>query len=92
MNLPAGLREVLQALSGRTKMATKKQALDDLVSDIDMEELASDPRFRSNGDRVTNREALIEKLSVRFRARSSEEWLEALGKAGMPCGLVQTIA
>ncbi|MEO7119077.1 MAG: CoA transferase [Candidatus Limnocylindrales bacterium] len=55
-------------------------------------ELATDPRFATNGERVTNRGALRTQLAARFGARSSEEWLAALEAAEVPCGLVRDLA
>jgi CoA:oxalate CoA-transferase len=54
-------------------------------------ELAGDPRFRSNPDRVRNREALIPLLRKCFERRSSAEWLAALGTAGVPAGKVRGV-
>ncbi len=58
-----------------------------LCDALGAQELAEDPCFRTNSDRVTNRDALIERLSAIFRTRPSEEWLGVLGRAGVPCGL-----
>ncbi|MBE0615821.1 MAG: CoA transferase [Burkholderiales bacterium] len=55
-------------------------------------ELADDPRFRSNGDRNRNREALVETLQQAFLTRSYEEWEELLTKAGIPVGAINNLA
>lgn len=49
-------------------------------------ELATDPRFRTNPDRVRNRAALVPIVQAIVRGRASREWLEALEAAGIPCG------
>ena len=55
-------------------------------------ELADDPRFRSNGARNRNREALIEKLQQVFLARSYEEWEALLTENGIPVGAINNLA
>jgi crotonobetainyl-CoA:carnitine CoA-transferase CaiB-like acyl-CoA transferase len=53
--------------------------------------LAADPRFASNAERVRNRAVLEPLLAEIFRTASSEEWLRRLGAAGVPCTLVRTL-
>ncbi len=62
-----------------------------LCSAVDREELASDERFASNADRVENREALQALLDEAFAARPGEEWVERLGRAGVPAGEVRSV-
>jgi crotonobetainyl-CoA:carnitine CoA-transferase CaiB-like acyl-CoA transferase len=54
-------------------------------------ELAGDPRFRSNPDRVANRTELVGLLDERTRQRDSAELLEALVAAGVPASPVQDV-
>jgi crotonobetainyl-CoA:carnitine CoA-transferase CaiB-like acyl-CoA transferase len=54
--------------------------------------LASDPRFSTNAARVANRDALVEKLRALTVARSTRDWIEALEKAGVPCGPINGLA
>jgi formyl-CoA transferase len=54
-------------------------------------ELAGDTRFRTNADRVKNREDLIDILKPIFRTRTSAEWLSALEHAGIPCGPINAL-
>jgi crotonobetainyl-CoA:carnitine CoA-transferase CaiB-like acyl-CoA transferase len=49
-------------------------------------ELASDPRFTTNGDRVEAREALIPIIAARFAAKPTAHWLTALEAADVPSG------
>jgi crotonobetainyl-CoA:carnitine CoA-transferase CaiB-like acyl-CoA transferase len=63
-----------------------------LCAALSMPELASDPRFRTNVDRVGAREALRAVLEARFRARPTHEWLEVLTAAEVPVGEVRDIA
>jgi len=54
--------------------------------------LADDPRFASNGDRVANRDELVDTLAARFAERTSGEWLVALDTADVPSGPINDIA
>jgi crotonobetainyl-CoA:carnitine CoA-transferase CaiB-like acyl-CoA transferase len=54
-------------------------------------ELASDPAFATNADRVRNRERLIPQLAGALRARTASEWLAALEAAGVPCAPIRTL-
>jgi crotonobetainyl-CoA:carnitine CoA-transferase CaiB-like acyl-CoA transferase len=55
-------------------------------------ELASDPRFASNGKRVENRAELTRLLQAVFERRSTREWVELLDSAGVPNGPINTVA
>ncbi|MBC7220551.1 CoA transferase [Candidatus Bipolaricaulota bacterium] len=55
-------------------------------------EIASDPRFATNPDRVRNREVLVEILTEVFRGRGGEEWVGELKEAGIPAGRVNTLS
>jgi formyl-CoA transferase/CoA:oxalate CoA-transferase len=54
-------------------------------------ELAGDPRFRTNPDRVTNRSELVALLEERTRERESAELLDALVAAGVPVSPVYDV-
>jgi len=54
-------------------------------------ELADDPRFAKNSDRVENRHELIAILSAIFMTQTTEHWVAALNQADVPCAPVQTI-
>jgi crotonobetainyl-CoA:carnitine CoA-transferase CaiB-like acyl-CoA transferase len=47
-----------------------------------------DPRFTSNGLRVTNRGTLIPLLEAEFMKRPRDEWLKVLNDVGFPCAPV----
>ncbi len=53
--------------------------------------LAEDPRFAENRNRVEHREELTEALSERFGERIADEWVEALGAAGVPVGKIRGV-
>ena len=55
-------------------------------------ELARDPRFRTNADRVRHREALIPLLLPIVAARTQADWLAALEAVQVPCGPINNLA
>jgi crotonobetainyl-CoA:carnitine CoA-transferase CaiB-like acyl-CoA transferase len=57
-----------------------------------LEQLAHDPRFATNPERVRNRDALQPVLARAFRTRRRDEWLAALKAEGVPCGAVRDVA
>ncbi len=54
-------------------------------------ELADDPRYATNPDRVRNRDTLIPRISEVLAAKGCAEWTEILGQAGVPAGPVNTV-
>ena len=63
-----------------------------LCETVALTELPRDARFRTNPDRVANREVLVGLLSARLRERSSEDWLALLAAAGVPAAPVADVA
>ena len=55
-------------------------------------ELAADPRFAKNQDRVRNRAALVPMLEEVMKGRSKAQWLAALEAAKVPCGAINNLA
>ena len=53
--------------------------------------LADDPRFATNGDRVTNRVELLATLRERLAEQTSVAWLAALDAADVPAGPINDI-
>jgi len=53
--------------------------------------LADDPRFRTNKNRVVNRQVLIPILSDLFATESVGVWAARLDAAGIPNGPIQTV-
>ena len=62
-----------------------------LCQAVEKPELANDPRFANNAQRVAHREELIAILQDLFRRRDTASWIKLLGDAGLPCGPVNTI-
>jgi crotonobetainyl-CoA:carnitine CoA-transferase CaiB-like acyl-CoA transferase len=56
------------------------------------EDLATDPRFATNPQRVRNRKELVPVLQEEFLQRRTDEWLPKLRAAGIPCGPINTIS
>jgi crotonobetainyl-CoA:carnitine CoA-transferase CaiB-like acyl-CoA transferase len=54
-------------------------------------ELADDPRYATNPDRVRNRDTLIPRISQALATRGCTEWTEILSRAGVPAGPVNTV-
>jgi crotonobetainyl-CoA:carnitine CoA-transferase CaiB-like acyl-CoA transferase len=55
-------------------------------------ELATDPRFAKNADRVRYRDSLVPLLEVIFKTRLKTDWLSALEAAKVPCGAINNLA
>ena len=51
-----------------------------------------DPRFRINGDRVAHRDELIAAIERVFATEPAEHWLGVLLAAGVPAGMVRSMA
>ena len=51
-------------------------------------ELCADPRFLTNADRVTHNTPLIALIEAEMKKKPKAYWLEAMEKAGIPCGPV----
>ena len=49
-------------------------------------ELAEDPRFASNDERMAHRAELAVELETALAARGVDEWVAVLTEAGVPCG------
>lgn len=59
---------------------------------LDAPDLAADTRYASNAGRVEHRAELVADLARRFAQRPTETWLHRLAAAGVPHGLVNSMA
>jgi len=59
---------------------------------LDQPLLADEPRFADFAARSAHAAELLDRLARAFAARTSAEWLERLGKAGVPCAPVHSVA
>ena len=58
---------------------------------VNRHELISDERFRTNADRTENRSELFPILSEIMSERKTDDWIDALGGIGVPCGPINAM-
>jgi glutaryl-CoA transferase len=56
------------------------------------DDLAADPRFATNPQRVRNRQELVPALQEEFLQRDTGDWLPELRAAGIPCGPINSVS
>ena len=54
-------------------------------------EIAIDPCYRTNKDRVQNRKELISQMNAFTVTRSTQEWIKDLETVGVPCGPINNL-
>jgi crotonobetainyl-CoA:carnitine CoA-transferase CaiB-like acyl-CoA transferase len=59
---------------------------------LGLDGLADDPTLETNAGRVKNRERIVAALSERVREMGAQHWIDRLQSAGVPCGLVRSVA
>jgi len=59
---------------------------------LGLHELAEDDKLRTNAGRLKNRERVAASVADRVKTMKAEHWIDRLGSAGVPCGLVRTVA
>lgn len=59
---------------------------------LGLDDLADDVALETNAGRVENRERLVAALSERVREMDAQHWIDRLQSAGVPCGLVKSVA
>lgn len=64
----------------------------ELCEALGRSELSTDPRFRTNVDRVANRDELVPMLAELTAARTTGHWLTLFETLGIPCSPVNTLA
>jgi crotonobetainyl-CoA:carnitine CoA-transferase CaiB-like acyl-CoA transferase len=55
-------------------------------------DMPADPRFATNPSRVEHDQAVRERIGPVLRSRPRAAWIEALTRAGVPCGAVRSVA
>jgi CoA:oxalate CoA-transferase len=78
-----GVEFVLAALSDRM--------WDSICKAVDGNDLATDPRFLTAGERAENRATLIPLLETKFAKRTAEEWMRIFDHEGVPVGVVNSV-
>ena len=85
--------QVFPTRDGELMVAGGNDRLFALLCDVlELPELITDERFRTNPDRVRNRSELASLVSDRLRERPAAEWLELLKAAGVPAAPVADVA
>nr|WP_314624956.1 CaiB/BaiF CoA-transferase family protein [uncultured Noviherbaspirillum sp.] len=54
-------------------------------------DLADDPRFATNPERVRNRDVLVPLLAHMVKGKTKQEWIDLLEQAGVPCGPINRL-
>jgi len=60
-------------------------------SALGLPDMATDPRFATNGARMANREAMVEAMSTATRTRNTDDWVAIFEKTGVPAGPVKSM-
>jgi crotonobetainyl-CoA:carnitine CoA-transferase CaiB-like acyl-CoA transferase len=85
--------EVFQAQDGLIMICAGNDRLwRSLCEGIDCANLADEPQYRTNADRVREREALKRRLEAVFAGLTVDELVERLEKRSVPCGRVRSVA
>ena len=85
--------QAFAAQDGRLMIAAGNDRLfASLVGALGLPELADDPRFATNADRVAHRDELVPLLADRFAAEPRAHWLAVLGEASVPAAPVQDVS
>ncbi len=58
---------------------------------VNQQHLISDARFSTNAERTANHSELFPILSEIMCERTTEEWIDALGEIGVPCGPINAM-
>ncbi|XP_076827285.1 succinyl-CoA:glutarate CoA-transferase isoform X2 [Brachyhypopomus gauderio] len=58
---------------------------------LSLNELAEDPKYKTNTLRVQHRRDLLDLLAARFSEEPTAEWLRRFEGTGVPCGPINTI-
>jgi crotonobetainyl-CoA:carnitine CoA-transferase CaiB-like acyl-CoA transferase len=59
---------------------------------LGLDDLADDETLETNAGRVKNRDRVVSALSERVSEMGAQHWIDRLQSAGVPCGLVRTVA
>ena len=81
--------EVFETSDGWITIGSAQQNFWEMLCDLlNTAALKTDPRFVTNADRVANNSVLVGILQEKIRLQPSSHWLEAMDRAGIPCGPV----
>jgi crotonobetainyl-CoA:carnitine CoA-transferase CaiB-like acyl-CoA transferase len=84
--------QVFPTRDGELMVAGGNDRLFALLCDVlGLTELVEDERFRTNPERVRNRDSLVGLVTARLRERDTADWLERLTRAGVPAAPVADV-
>jgi len=85
--------QALRTRDGHVTVGGNNQRLwERLCVALGREDLVRDERFASNDARMAHRPALVAELESALVARDTDEWVETLLAAGVPCGAIHDYA
>lgn len=84
--------QTFRTADGYINVAVGSEAIWRRFCEVVAPELADDPRYATNRDRVAARLSLVARLETIFATRSSHAWMEVLDRAGVPNGPIRTLA
>ena len=83
-SIPTG---VFQTTDGYINVASSGEQMWQRLCDVlGAEDLRNDPDYVDGPTRLENRDALNDKLQAYFSKKTSQEWIDAINEAGVPCG------
>jgi crotonobetainyl-CoA:carnitine CoA-transferase CaiB-like acyl-CoA transferase len=59
---------------------------------LGLDNLARNPDFVTNAGRVRNRDVIVAEIERRVARKPASNWVEQLDAAGVPCGIVRSVA
>jgi crotonobetainyl-CoA:carnitine CoA-transferase CaiB-like acyl-CoA transferase len=59
---------------------------------IGRDDLANDPKWEKNSDRVKNREIIEDEIEKTMAAKTRAEWAKIISNSGVPCGSIKDIS
>lgn len=84
--------QAFAALDGDVMVAVGNDALwQRFAPALGVPELLDDPRFRTNPDRLRNRDELTATLSAIFATGPAAKWVERLAEVGVPAAPINTV-
>lgn len=77
---------------GQVAIAPSNDAMyDKLLDALELQALREHPDFRTNADRMRNRDAIKAAVEARTRENTTRYWIDRLNAFGVPCGEVKNM-
>jgi crotonobetainyl-CoA:carnitine CoA-transferase CaiB-like acyl-CoA transferase len=58
---------------------------------LGLDDLADDPALARNPGRLADRDRVVSRIEAAVRSKPAAHWMNALGAAGVPCGIVKSV-